>query len=730
MPPTIGGEGRFTLPGEAGREDETLALAEKWGADVIRDSDGTHLSPRILAGPYEIYSTLCLVRADQDFARAHPEFLQQKYLISDRCTAGGDGGPLTVDLLAGWFRQQFAIDFDHDPKRWWEIIDRTTGDVVQPREWSFDAGSGTATIEAPRPWHVYTVSFLVRQIWDPVSMYNHLTNQWTRDHVMAVDPRHPEVRRHLLEYLDRWLAEHPHTDVVRLTTLFYNFTFNFGPDARKRYVDWTGYSDCVSPGALEQFAEEYGYRLRPEHLVDEGLFNYPSRVPTDEYLDWMEFTQRFVTDFGRQVVQRIHAAGKKAIMFFCDHWIGTEPFGEYFSRMELDGLANPVDWGSQARRIALAGRRAGGITTEIRLYPYFFPVDLGGNPVFRHGGNPVRDSIRDWMKVRRAVLRDPVDRIGYGGYLSLTLDHGDFLDHVADLAEEFRDIHRHAAGTMPACAPFRVAVLNAWGELRSWITEEWRGGGLAEALSGLPLEVDFINFDDVRSLRAGEGVGVVINTGGAGTAWSGGRHWTDPAVVSAVRRFVAEGGGFLGVGEPTAAPHGGRFFQLADVLGVEREIGHTTNWTRPAAAAPERHFILADQPGPPDLGPAADRVYPADAATEILAGDADNVLAAAHGFGRGRAVYLAGFTASPANTRLLLRALLWAASREDALHNWFATNIHTELAAFPGAGWACVINNSPAEQTTTVHADAARSLELTLPPHGCRWIEIGQFPNG
>ena len=39
--------GGFTLPGEAGYEDLTLQLAKKWGADVIRDSDGTELSDEI-----------------------------------------------------------------------------------------------------------------------------------------------------------------------------------------------------------------------------------------------------------------------------------------------------------------------------------------------------------------------------------------------------------------------------------------------------------------------------------------------------------------------------------------------------------------------------------------------------------------------------------------------------------------------------------------------------------
>ena len=40
-------KGSFTLPGEAGFESLTLKMAEKWGADVIRDSDGTKLSEDI-----------------------------------------------------------------------------------------------------------------------------------------------------------------------------------------------------------------------------------------------------------------------------------------------------------------------------------------------------------------------------------------------------------------------------------------------------------------------------------------------------------------------------------------------------------------------------------------------------------------------------------------------------------------------------------------------------------
>ena len=72
--------GGFTLPGESGQEKLTLELAKKWGADVIRDSDGTQLSDEILDAGYDIYSTICIIRDHNAWAKEHPECLQQSFL--------------------------------------------------------------------------------------------------------------------------------------------------------------------------------------------------------------------------------------------------------------------------------------------------------------------------------------------------------------------------------------------------------------------------------------------------------------------------------------------------------------------------------------------------------------------------------------------------------------------------------------------------------------------------
>ncbi len=72
-------KGSFTLPGESGYEELTLQLAKRWGADMIRDSDGTVLSDELINAGYGIYSTICLIRDHNQWANAHPQQLQQTF---------------------------------------------------------------------------------------------------------------------------------------------------------------------------------------------------------------------------------------------------------------------------------------------------------------------------------------------------------------------------------------------------------------------------------------------------------------------------------------------------------------------------------------------------------------------------------------------------------------------------------------------------------------------------
>ena len=116
-------KGGFTLPGEAGYEALTLKMAEKWGADVIRDSDGTKLSPEITEAGYRIYSTICIIREHNEFARSHPDAQQQTFLFSEPQTALSE--TLVIHPLDGYFDEQFEINDSAEAMAYWQVWDRT-----------------------------------------------------------------------------------------------------------------------------------------------------------------------------------------------------------------------------------------------------------------------------------------------------------------------------------------------------------------------------------------------------------------------------------------------------------------------------------------------------------------------------------------------------------------------------------------------------------------------------
>jgi 1,3-beta-galactosyl-N-acetylhexosamine phosphorylase len=721
--------GRVTLPAECGHEQTVIALATKWGVDAIRDSDGTKLTDDMLKLGLDTYATICIVRADQKYARSHWAHLARKFLMSEPRVATADH--LAIRLMTGFCADKYQVDADSEPKRYWEVIDRTTGGAVPAGRWDFSAADGTVTVRDAVPFHVYTVSFLALQTWDTTSMYNHIVNQWECDPIVSVDPYFSEVRAHLMEFFDRWMAAHADTSVVRLTTFAYHFVIDSGEDRSDKFRDWLGYGETVSPQALDDFEKANGYRMRAEDFVDEGYYNTTNRVPSERYLAWMQFIHRFVIGFGRELTDKVHRAGKKTAMFQGDHWIGTEPFSDGYQGIGIDINIGAVEDGVALRRLSDS---PGPQLREARLYPYFFP------DVFKEGGNPLRESIANWVKIRRALLRKPIDRIGYGGYLSLAAKFPDFVEQVAGLCDEFRTFLDRTRGTPSHKAPVKVAVVNAWGAWRAWLQNpsmdqkfhvpsrpdvmEFVGTNVLECLAGLPVEVVFLSLRDIRGDGIPADVQVLLNTGDAGTAWSGGRWWADAGVVTRVREWVHRGGSLIGVGGPTAHQHQGRYFQLCDVLGVERETGNTLGVVAKPVQVDGAHFITADTPAPIDFGTDRSYVYSQGAGTRVLCAAGAHVLMAANTFGDGRALYFAGLPYSLENSRILLRALHWASRTEGELTRWFSTNLNTDCAAYPESSCFTVVNHVGAEQSTTLLDASGARRELTLKPYEWRWEKI------
>ena len=277
--------------------------------------------------------------------------------------------------------------------------------------------------------------------------------------------------------------------------------------------------------------------------------------------------------------------------------------------------------------------------------------------------------------------------------------------------------------------------------------------GILESLSGMRVNVRFVSFDDILERGVDPDVDVIINGGPVDTAFTGGDVWANPKLVETLRAWVREGGAFVGVGEPSSLPRfqAGRFFQLADVLGVDEERFQTLSVDKYFPPVTPEHFITTDVPVDPaargaweragyraplsgcgggqgiaplggiDFGEAVANTYPVSEDVTLLRADNGQVQLAANEYGKGRGVYISGLPYSAANARLLERALFWASHKEDRYAAWSSSNPECEVAHFPGQGLYCVVNNTDQPQTTTVTLADGSSETFDLQPSGIAW---------
>ncbi|MHC5216443.1 1,3-beta-galactosyl-N-acetylhexosamine phosphorylase [Enterococcus sp. LJL128] len=711
-------KGRVTIPSEGNYLEETKRLMKLWGADAIRDSDGTKLDEGLKQLKAKIYTTYFVARGHNEFIQEHLEEVQQLYLLSERVTA--TDATVTIPFLNGFFEEQIKPNYDDDPKHFWEVRDRTTGEVVPAADWHYEAAANQVIVQNITAFHEYTVSFLAYMIWDPTQMYNHITNDWgDKPHDIPFDVRKDFSKGYMAEFLKNWLAENPDTDVVRFTTFFYHFTLFFNQLGKEKFVDWFGYGGTVSVAALQEFEKAKGYALTPEDFVDEGYYNSTFRTPSQAYLDYIDFIQKFVAEEAKALVDLTHESGKEAMMFLGDNWIGTEPYGKYFKDIGIDAVVGSVGNGTTLRLISEIPHVK---YTEGRFLPYFFP------DVFKEGNDPTAEARENWLTARRAILRKPVDRIGYGGYLSLANQFPDFVEYIAEVADEFRDLYEKIKDVAPYTG-LKIGIVNAWGKLRSWQThmvahalwyqQIYSYNGILEALSGQKVAVEFFTFDEIKA-GIPEDIDVLINAGDGYTAYSGGAAWEDPELIQTIFSWVNQGGGFIGVGEPSAFQKNGRYFQLASLLGVEKEQGFSLSTDKYFHEEQPEHFITKHCQSF-DFGEGQKNIFSLHTETEILNIQEGSVQLAANQFGRGRSVYISGLPYSPENSDLLLRALFYAAGQEDRLNEWYSENPNVEVHAYPGIQKYVVVNNHNQAETALVYLIGGKHEVFELKPGEIIW---------
>ena len=91
--------GRVTIPTDLDVVPETLEIMKRWGADAIRDCDGTDFPAELQGQNAKIYSTYYTTRKDNVWAKANPDEVQQCYIMTGFHTA--TEGALSIPLMKG-----------------------------------------------------------------------------------------------------------------------------------------------------------------------------------------------------------------------------------------------------------------------------------------------------------------------------------------------------------------------------------------------------------------------------------------------------------------------------------------------------------------------------------------------------------------------------------------------------------------------------------------------------
>ena len=126
--------GRVTIPTDVDVVPETLELLKRWGADAIRDCDGTDYPEGLKEVNAKVYSTYYTTRKDNAWAKATPDEVQQCYIMTGFYMAEEEA--LAIPLMAGISPELLKVNTRDDKKRWWEVMDRTAGCPVPPKEWT------------------------------------------------------------------------------------------------------------------------------------------------------------------------------------------------------------------------------------------------------------------------------------------------------------------------------------------------------------------------------------------------------------------------------------------------------------------------------------------------------------------------------------------------------------------------------------------------------------------
>ena len=670
---------------------------------------------------FQCVSSTAPVRLTQAWLDKHPEHRQHRYLVSNAVKA--DSRPLALDPLHGFLSEHYDVDTGGDPARYWRVLDATDNKTLDSQDWQYVAKAAKVIVAQPVSGHDYRVVVLVQARDIPFF------------HRFA-DPLYPGCLGHILRRLDAMFVDQKGLDVYRPTSLFYPFPkferYHESSDGKPRLLSWHnfyGYQWGTSPFAQRQFTEQTGTAFDPLWMVDGGRYGDVNYPPTDGYSQWMAFHQRNVETMTKQVVDVAHRHQAKVRVFWGDHWLGMEPHannGRFFKTTGMDQIVKACGSAVVTR---MTVDIPADVTKIIRFSPWFSQEELFS----RKNADGFMET--RWGDIKRGALFRMPDGFTWGGETqTVGFKQPRILAKMKSIANEFRLMHELLSGEEVFRHDLTVYVVNAWGDVRPWAgwSQINESQMILDHLTDLPINVRFLSLANIARQGVPEDADVLINAGEPHSSWSGGFHWT-PQAVQAVEQFVANGGGLIGIGAPSHNPDEQHVWQLAPVLGVDfadsvrvgegdrgsfskydsafLDKGPKPSQQHNVVRTGKRHFVTEQltKPSDPLLCKVRPQLVKSDVTVLCSRDGKSNAapLVTSRLHGKGRAIYISGYSQADDYSRILRRAIFWSADREKQYGQLIADNVGVRTYWYPAKKLLVVYNESRDAVTTSVRLDPA-----------------------
>jgi len=639
-----------------------------------------------------------------EWTQAHPEHRQMAYYVTPAVKASGPVVELPLPAKrVGW---RAIVDLEHN-RKWAVVQDATRGRDLPKTQWTLDDKTRHIRITQPEPGHSYR-------------------GYYTLVHSRG-DPAYREFRQHAISVLDEYLAG---LDGALQTFFTDDTAYAWLGNMPGGGYEWDSYHFGSSPALQAAFRKATGRAFHPRMLVGTDIPQSPplraaldtadNRPPSDDLLAHRRVVQQVTNDWARAVTDACRRRGVELWHYWGDAHIGVEP---YLGGLDAGGIAH-VDkpcWGSRDCATILraltdfpgpAKRR-----TRLRWVTHATPKP-----------DPAAELMTVWTEAKRALLFKMIDGLYWMPFqavpdLTDAAKREDMLEAIHRINREFAFLHARLHGQRVFTHDLTVYVVNAWGRVYSWRPWPNRRGlpVFLENLTDLPIRVKFLS---LRELAGGvpKDADVLVNYGLPGSSWNGGYLWSRPGVVRSVAKFVAAGGGLIGVASPSHFRQGETTWHLRDLLGVEADGSGAKAIEATATPAAKSDWLTR---GMPDRLALADG-WPAKAVQpdlRVLYSEAGLPAVAVRDVGRGRSCYINGYSTGPEYYRLLRRCVFWCARREADLPRLCSETAGVFTYFYPGRRLLVVYNSGAGRVAARVRFDPGL-LPGPAPAGATLWDEL------